>query len=372
MAALQLSELSDDYLAFEAAYTYASIGAIGLNLDGTTIVPDPILRDNVRYETYDRLVDGGGDLPELSDLTELAHEIENTLRTKGERFTYKPNPRMVMLAENSTNLPLGPDPALPATWRFSRYTVADFQRLAHVLRSLCAIHLLARVAASEKGLPGYGYADSLIIMDRGEMHRRLIRYTGLSEETVAALLEDLTYAARGIHSPDPMLQPVIPLLPNQLAIAPNLVLNSSLERNFAVLMNRIPEERAIYSGLSAEREDLSRSRIIKAIAPMPIRHWNGNVPGWSEASEIDLALMDESGKHCLILELKSFVGPAEVREVWERSKEIADGIEQVRVRRQLATSKAEELHSVLGIDQTWNIGWAVASESSVGGGVCAS
>ena len=367
LAACELSELSDDYLAFEAAYTYASIGAVKLNLDGTTIVPDPVLRDNLRYEAYDRLVDGGGDLPELDDLAELAHEIERTVRIKGERFAYKLNPSMVKIAATAITLPLGPDPALPATWQFSRYTVEDFQHWARVLRSLCVIHLLARVAAVGMGLPGFGYVDSLIVMDRSEMVGRLRRYTGLSERTVAALLEDFTYGSRGVNFPDPVLQPVIPLLPDRYAIAPSLVLNSSLERNFVVLMNRIPEERAIYNGLSGEREDLSRSRIINAIAPMSIRHWHGNVPGWSGASEVDLALMDEFNRDCLILELKSFVAPAEVREVWERSKEIAVGIRQVRARQQLALSKPEGLHRVLGIDQTWNIGWAVASESSVGG-----
>ena len=77
--------------------------------------------------------------------------------------------------------------------------------------------------------------------------------------------------------------------------------------------------------------------------------------------------MDDGSKSCLILELKSFVAPAEIREIWERSKEIADGIEQVRVRRELSDARREALHSVLGIDDTWKIDWAVASESSVGG-----
>ena len=61
------------------------------------------------------------------------------------------------------------------------------------------------------------------------------------------------------------------------------------------------------------------------------------------------------------------MAPAEVREIWDRSEEIAEGIEQVRVRRELVDTRGEALHSVLGIDETWKINWAVASESSVGG-----
>ena len=221
--------------------------------------------------------------------------------------------------------------------------------------------------ASHAGLPEWGFADSLVIMDRREIHRRMVRYTGLDEETIRALLEDHTYGSRGIRQPDPALQPLIPVLPDKLGIAPSLVLSSRLERNFAVLMNRIPEERAIYNSLSSDREARSRGRIVDTLTPMRIRHWHGNVPGWDVASEVDLALMDEESKHCLILELKSFVAPAEVREIWERSEEIADGIEQVRTRRELADTRGDALYNVLGIDEKWKVDWAVASESSVGG-----
>ena len=368
-AALSLSNLSDDYLAFEAAYTYASIGVVGLTLEHKTIIPDPLLKQNARYEAYDRLVDGGSDdiLPGNGGQVELVKQIDESLRLKGERFSYRLNPRMVRLAVSAMEVPLGPEPPLPASWTFSRYSVGEFQRWARVLQALCGIHVLARIQASHAGLREWGFADSLVIMDRKEIHRRMVRYTGLDEETTGALLEDHTYGSRGIRQPDLALQPLIPVVPDKLGIAPNLVLCSRLERNFAVLMNRIPEERAIYSSLSADREDRSRGRIVDTVTRMRIRHWHGNVPGWAAASEVDLALMDETSKSCLIVELKSFVAPAEVREIWERSEEIAEGIAQVRVRRELASTHGEALHGVLEIDETWKIDWAVASESSVGG-----
>ncbi len=327
-AALALSDLSDSYLDFEAAYTYASIGVIGLTLDHNTVVPDPLLKQNARYEAYDRLVDGGIDElhPESGAQIQLAQQIGASLRLEGERFSYRLNPRMVQLAESAMEVSLGPEPPLPAQWTFSRYSVGEFQRWARVLRALCGIHVLARVQASQAGLREWGFADSLVIMDRREIHRRMVRYTGLDEETTGALLEDHTYGTRGIQQPDLALQPLIPLLPDKLGIAPNLVLCSRLERNFAVLMNRIPEERVIYNSLSSDREARSRGRIVDTLTPMRMRHWHGNVPGWDVASEVDLALMDEESKHCLILELKSFVAPAEVREIWERSKEIAEGL----------------------------------------------
>lgn len=365
-AALQLLKLSDDYLAFEAAYTYASIGAIRLSLDGTMIIPDPALRNDVRYEAYDRLVDMGGGKRVGDDVKRLDSEIAASLTLRGKRFSYRLSPRLVRIAVDSMDTSLSPGPTLPAEWQFSRYSLGDFRRWARVLCGLCLIHVIARARAAYQGLPGIGYADSLLIMGRKEIRKRLTRYTGLPQATVKALIEDLTYGAREMRLPDPILQPLVPLLPDRYAIAPNLVLNSSMERNFAVLMNRIPQERAIYSKLSEERESLSRTRIIDAISSLTIRHWYGKITSWTEAPDIDLALMEESSKECLILELKSFVGPAEIREAWDRSKEIAQGISQIRLRRKLANSRLEELHSVLDIDRRWSITWTVASESSVG------
>ena len=368
-ASSQLLELSRNYTAFESAYTYASIGAIKLTLDGTTIISDSIIRDDCPYNAYDILIDGGDEdiSVDVARSDRLQRVIQKRLRLKGTRFSYKLNPRLVSLAVKFAELPLGRGPSLPAEWKFSRYSVGDFQRWARVLRGLCFIHVFARIQAAHY-TPAYGYEDSLIILGKNDLHKRLRKYTGLSASVVGALIEDFTYGSRGIRLPDPPLQPLIPVLPNRYVIAPHFVLNSSAERNFSVLMNRIPEERKIYSSLSSEREHLSRSRIVRALSKLRIRHWCGIVQGWGGRGEIDLALMDRSSKSCLILELKSFVAPAEVREIWDRSNEIAEGIEQVRVRKQLAASKPAPMLRALEIDQGWNISWAVASESSVGSG----
>ena len=295
----------------------------------------------------------------------LHRTITNRLRLNGRRFTYKLNERLVRLALQFANVSLGRGPSLPGDWKFSRYTVGDFQRCARVLRALCFIHVFARVQAAPF-TPACGYKDSLIIVGTNELHKQLRKHTRLSASVVSALVEDLTYGSRGIRFPDPPLQPLMPLLSNRYVIAPHLILNSSMERNFAVLMNRIPEERQIYSGLSSAREQLSRLRIINALSGLRIRHWHGTVQGWGRSSEIDLALMDRTSKSCLLLELKSFVAPAEPREILERSQEIAKGIEQVQKRKRLAVSKPAPLLRVLGIDDGWNLGWAVVAETSVG------
>lgn len=373
--AIQLLDLATRYTPFETAYTYASNAAIQLSFDDNkTIIPDSVLRSDAQYEMYDRFANYRKPptmSPERRDaMDELIQRVSHSVRCKGVRFGYRLGSKTIELAISSLDTPLGPPPHLPDDWRFSRYTMGDFQIWAKVLRSICQLHVFARVAACRMGLPEYGYADGLLIKNKRDLCRLFVRYAGLSYEIVEALVEDCTYGSRCVRPNllDPVLQPLFRISPNKYLIAPNLVIFSSLERNFSVLMNRIPEERSLYSKLSQDRENLSRSRIVKGISSLCIRSWWGRMPGWGEAREIDLALMERPSKCCLILELKSFVAPDEVREILNRSKEIDKGIEQIRRRRHLAVQEPHSLFETLGIDQTWNVSWAVASESSVGAG----
>lgn len=370
-AAWDLSTLGAKYISFESAYTYATIGVIGLDLVGSRLIPDPPLTDDAQFDAYDRLVDVSDQGQVASDvhrrMQELNDRIMGTVRTSGERFRYTLSPRLVGMAIEATAIPLGPGPPLPSNWRFSQYSVGDFRRFAQTLRALCILHFSARLAACGKGVLGFGYADSLIVMGADELKGRLRRYTGLEGETVQALIRDLTYGERGLQHPDIALQPLVRILPNTYAVAPSIVIGNSMERNWAVLMNRIPEERKIYNALSGEREELTRRRILGQFASLRLRHWHGDVSGWEEDGEIDLALMENSTKCCVVLELKSFVAPAEAREIWERSQEIARGTEQIKRRRAKLQIAPEGLYEALAIDESWTVTWAVASESSVGG-----
>lgn len=367
-ASQQLLRLSDNYLSFEAAYTYATLGVIDLSLSGSTIIPTTELRENACYDAYDRLVTADDSNLVRGNIDELLSHIDTAVRVSGRRFSYALSRSLVQLAIDSIAAPLGPSPLLPPDWRFSRYSVGDFQRFAHVLRALCWIHYFARLSAGSRGIPGFGYDNCLIVMSKSQLLRRLIRFTELPHNIVAALVEDLTYGSREIRSPDIVLQPLVPLTTNAYAIAPNIIINNSLERNFAVLMNRIPEERAIYTGLSQQRESLSRRRIVSELAELPIRDWHGDVRGWPDAPDIDLALMDDISRSCILMELKSFVAPVEIREMSDRSKEIKEGIAQVKVRKELGRTRARALHEMLDIDKEWRVDWAVVSESSVGDG----
>jgi hypothetical protein len=203
-------------------------------------------------------------------------------------------------------------------------------------------------------------------MCEDELNRRIARYTKVPPERVKQILLDMTYGTGNLRLPDPALQPLIRMTPTIIGWAPNLILNSALERNLTVLTNRLPERRELYSRINREKEEHLRTRIRKRLAELDLRSWHGIVRGWKDELDIDLAVISDAEKRCLIFELKSFIAPAEPREIRDRSEEIARGIAQVRERKRLAAIEPDALHHCLNIDRTYTLTWAVASETSIG------
>ena len=202
-------------------------------------------------------------------------------------------------------------------------------------------------------------------MGRDELTTRLRRYLGLNPGMINEIIADLTFGEEGITNPDVALQPLVPMGTGHLGWAPHLVLSSSLERNLLVLLNRLPKSRESYSRLAEQLEDRMRESFRHALVPLGFRLWSGNVPGWGIASEVDLAIVDDRSRCVLILELKSFIAPADPREVADKATAIETGVKQV-VRRQEAFCKGRPaLDTVLNIDKGFQVHFAVASESAV-------
>ena len=53
-----------------------------------------------------------------------------------------------------------------------------------------------------------GYADSVYVPTCGELLKRVVRYSGVSDTKVRSIFDDLTYGNRGIKHLDPALQPL--------------------------------------------------------------------------------------------------------------------------------------------------------------------
>ena len=208
---------------------------------------------------------------------------------------------------------------LPNEWQFSRYLLGDFREVFEAISTIAYIHWTARGMAIDQGCEALGYADSIYVPTYSELLNRVVRYSRVPKAKVKSIFDDLTYGNGGIKHPDPALQPLIKLNSACYAIMPHLWLFCSPERNLTVLLNRMPSEKEIYAKLVDEKENLMRVRFTDDLCRSDFRFVCGNV---ANLPDVDLAIVKDSEKACLLLELKWFIEPAEIREIMDRSEDI--------------------------------------------------
>ncbi len=366
-ASQDLYKLGQKYTDFVTAYTFASNNWIELELKGTTIQSKNDLCGGVGYEAYNRLnkIESSQQTLSLANFDKSPNDaIRHTLRIKGDRFRYKLNPRMVSDMISAIIRPTQDMVfSLPGDWEFSRYTLKDFRAVFEVIAALAGIHLTARKFASDQGRVRLGYPDSIYVFAYEDLLRRTVRYSKLSEAKVQSVFDDLTYGNKGIRHPDPALQPLIKLNSNDYAIMPNLWICSAAERNLTILLNKLPSEKDIYQKLVTNKETLMRESITSDLSNKDFRFVLGSV---ANLPDVDLAIVSDSEKVCLLLELKWFIHPAEAREIIEKSEEVEKGISQIQKSKQAYADNNQQLLEKLNIDSNYKLEGVVVSENWIG------
>ena len=364
----EMAFLGYNYGWFEAAFTYASMGRLSLELDGDCIRPTWLDPDHVRYDAYDRLQDSSERQPvteEDSVSNCIAEIIPPTVRLRNDRFEYGLNPSIFNQIYSAIDEPLSKHFELPEYWSFPTAELSQYLAIVKALWIFSSIHSFARYTTSNRGLHVPGYLRSVIVMERGEIIARLRRYLGLNPGLIREIISELTFGGKGITNPDIALQPLVPMGDRHLGWAPNLVLSSSLGRNLLILLNRLPESRKTYSKLVEQLEGRMIDFFRRALVPLGFRLWSGNVPGWGTASDLDLVIVDDCGMCILVLELKSFLAPADPREVADKAAAIERGVKQIALRQEEFSKGRSSLDTVLKTDQSFSVHFAVASDSAV-------
>ena len=365
-ASRDLFELGRKYDWFVFAYTCASRGVLGLELQGSTIQPTGDFFTGIEHEAYNILIDPHQSEEALSSMNFdnfPTDAIKHSLRVRGDRFRYKLNPKMV----SDTIIYLKPlfDRMflLPSEWQFSRYSLGDFRKVFEAICAIAYIHWGARCMAIDRQCLNMGYADSIYVRPFDDLLRQVIRYSGVSESEVQSIFDDLSYGNRDILQPDPALQPLIKLNSEVYAIMPHLWICSAAEVNFTMLLNKLPSEKEIYAKLANEKEELMRGRFTTCLSAKGFRFICENVSG---LPDIDLAIIRDSEKTCLLLELKWFIAPAVARERIERSEEIEKGISQVLKLKRAFANKHKPLLEKLKIDSSYRLEGIVVSDNWIG------
>lgn len=223
---------------------------------------------------------------------------------------------------------------------------------------------LARLFIYKK-LDYSGFSSSIWVTDKKTFTESIAEYTLLEKPKIQMILDYLTFGCMGINYPDIAMQPLIDLQNGTYALSPFLWTNLDVERNFCVLANKIPHDKSIYSRLVNDKEELLKERLINEIKSMDLglRCESGEIDG----TDVDLAIIDDSKKVALTIELKWFIDPAEARELIDRSKELSKGIMQAKKIKKLFLNRNPTLlEKVLKIDSSYEFTSIVASFNWIG------
>ena len=362
-------ELGQKYDLIVFAYTCATDGVLELELQGSTIQPTGDFFTSIEYEAYNILVDAHEPEEAQSDLNHddfPATAILDSVRVQGDKFRYELDPKMVADMKKYLQPLFDHMFLLPSKWKFSCYTLGDFQKVFETVCAIAHIHRTAHIIAVNQRVTYKGYLDSIYVLTYGKLIRCIARCSDMSPITVKNVLDDLTYGGSDIKKPIPALQPLIKLNSWSYAIAPHIWICSSAERNFTALLNRMRNQnQKIYEKFTNKKEDLMKERFTTGLCDKNFKFISDNI---KNLTDIDLAIVNHCEKTCLLLELKWFIAPTTAHERINRSKEIKTGISQVLKLKQAFAENHKLLLEKLNIDFSYRLEGAVVSENWIGYG----
>ncbi len=361
--ALDWLSKADSYYEFNGMFPLLHREKISIEIRDNHIIANGWQKDSFDYEAYNRLIRKDGARKDIHlDPNEIVDDVLARIKTTETTFEINLNPKLVKTLIQHYSKAAFSRYNLPEEWKTSSFSYGEFRSVFVALQAILYGRFVARSVVASQGMLGLGYPSSVYTPQKDELANRLVRYTRIEISKVSAILDCLTFGSKGIREPDIALQPIIDLKNGSYALSPFVLGNIDVERNFCTLLNKITEEKKIYSKLVDSKEALMKADIINDISFIGFRFESGQL----ENTDLDLAIIDDINKVCICLELKWFIEPAEIREVIERSEELEKGIKQAKNIFDIHTQNDSQLLNLLKIDGTYQFLAVVGSKNWIG------
>lgn len=355
---------ANEYRSFCSIFPMYHKKLLDLKIVGNEIQTKNWKEFDFRYEAYNRIrIKTGNVRDEVIDPNELVNDILPNIKFTSDSFLLKLNPK---LAEKIIAFMYGfyaKRFELPEYWQFSSFSIKDFRNVFISIQAILYAWYISRVIAVQKEVINYGYNSSVWVINKSELINRIARYTRIDSQIVKSILHYLTFGEMGIRMPDIATQPIIDLRNDSYAMSSFILDNVDSERNLCVLLNQIEKERVIYSKLVDDKEQLLQLEIKDELKDLGYDFRSGKF----EKTNIDIAIIDRINKVCLSIEIKWFIEPAEIREIYEKTLELKRGIEQCHIIIDSFNNGNKKLiDDILGIDKSYSFFQVVGSKNWIG------
>jgi len=264
-----------------------------------------------------------------------------------------------------------PQPSLlvPDGWIFPWGGRAETTLLVNALALRCLYHLVAIHFGSVRlNLRGGGEDSICMVLTPKQLVDDLELMSSLPRASIREFIEYLTYGAK-MRTPDPALQPIVPLGSKNVGVPCLHFLSSNHERNLLSLQARLqPAEFDAMSNLF-EREMVARlgNRILQkwpmCRANVELRFIGGN-------EEIDLLVADRQSFTLLVCELRWMLQPGDPREVqnrkrvcWEKVDQLERKVRRIQENIGLVLQQAFDIPDDDTRKQSWGVAGVVIIET---------
>lgn len=237
---------------------------------------------------------------------------------------------------------------LPEGWVFPWATAEDATAVFVALQVRCLYHLIAiHFGARRWKVPGVGLDQICLETTLDQLAKDVAQVAELPIGRVRPLLDILVYGS-GADTPDPALQPLVPVSANAVLLPPLLLLSSAWARNLLALHARF--EPASFDAQSHRFEVSMVERLAAAAPPRFAPRPNIFLATRPTREEVDLLLVDAEARTLLLCELRWMLHPGEIREVLQRQKACRDKAAQVRRKRDAARAQLPAVLAPLALD----------------------
>lgn len=245
---------------------------------------------------------------------------------------------------------------VPADWLFPWGTVAETELAYRALVARCCYHIATvHFLDKQAKLARQGLNHVCLVTDRSVLIQDLVRISGLTTEKVSTFLSALTCGS-GVDSPDPALQPLVPLGSATLAVPGFLMFSSNHARNFLSLHIRLDQKH--FDENSHVFEQQMTKEICAAIGHrFSIVKENFYAPDGGEGAQIDVVLGEHKSRTLIFLELRWMLNPGDPREVINRISECRRKVRQHAPKITKARALLPKLLTKLGLNasESWQV-----------------
>ncbi len=361
--ASQWLDVASDYNQFCSIFPLWRAGEIELSIVGSKVISSEYSKIDLSSEAYNRFVaKREDDSQNVVNLTGLEDLITSSLSAGPRHFSWNFTGKNLARVMTYLQPLLARRHILPGGWNFSVFSLQQFRSVFTALQAMSYVWFFARQIAVNSGTADLGYESGVWTPKKRVLLQILKSHTEVPEKVIVGILKYLTFGELGIRNPDIAIQPLVDLGNGSYAISTLVLKNVHAERNLCVLLNQIPSERKIYSTLVDEKEDQLRRKIISELDKRCLDFRYGKLSG----TDIDLAIIDRVAKKCICIEIKWFIEPAEIREMIDRSSELARGVKQALKIKKCFVDRDPRLFKLLDVDETFDFLTVVGSENFIG------